>query len=379
MENKEKRARGSGSIFQNGSAVWWVKYYARGIPRRENSHSTDRKIAEKLLKRRLAEVETQTYILRENVRIDKLVEDLKSEYKEKNRKSIGDLETRCEKHLMPFFTRMRAADIGTDQIRRYSDMRREQGAAPATINRELSIIKRAFHLALESTPPKVKTVPYIPMQVETNTRTGFLKDEEYSRLASECAKEGLWLRALLAVAYNFGWRKGELLAVRVRQIDLLAGTIRLEVNSTKNKAGRTVKMTQEVFALLSACVAGKQNDDFVFTRANGAPVKNFRKRWRTVCKRAGVTELIFHDLRRTGVRNLRRLGIAESVAMKISGHKTASVFRRYDITDEADLAEAAARLDEKRNAQTPEFGQSLGRVAPKAGNSAIPGFARLTN
>jgi integrase len=99
-----------------------------------------------------------------------------------------------------------------------------------------------------------------------------------------------------------------------------------------------------------------------------------------VCKRAGVPELFFHDLRRTGVRNLRRLGIAESVAMKISGHKTESVFRRYDITDEADLADAAARLDEKRNAQTSEFGQSLGRVAPKAGNSvAIAALPPLAN
>jgi integrase len=167
--------------------------------------------------------------------------------------------------------------------------------------------------------------------------------------------------------------------LRFRQIDLMSGTIWLEVGSTKNKGGRTVKMTQEVLTLLSACVAGKQRDDFVFTRANGATVKNFRKCWRTVCKRAGVRELIFYDLRRTGVRNLRRLGVAESVAMKISGHKTASVFRRYDITDEADLAEAAARLDEKRNAQTDEFGQSSGIVAPKAGDSVIPALAPLAN
>ena len=83
-----------------------------------------------------------------------------------------------------------------------------------------------------------------------------------------------------------------------------------------------------------------------------------------VCARAGVTDLLLHDLRRTGVRNLRRLGVAESVAMKISGHKTPSIFRRYDITDEADLADAAARLNAKRVKATTtapaEFGHSSG-------------------
>ena len=103
--------------------------------------------------------------------------------------------------------------------------------------------------------------------------------------------------------------------------------------------------------LLGACVSGKQPDDYVFTHADGKPVRDFREAWRNACNPAGVPELLLHNLRRSAVRNLRRLGVAESVAMKISGHKTASIFRRYDITDEPDLADAARRLDEKRNAQ----------------------------
>jgi integrase len=155
--------------------------------------------------------------------------------------------------------------------------------------------------------------------------------------------------------------------MRVKQIDLSTGTIRLEAGTTKNGEGRVVKMTREVATLLTACVIEKKPDDFVFTRQNGKRVEGFRKIWKTVCTRAGVPDLLFHDLRRSGVRNLRRLGVQESVAMRISGHKTRSVFERYNIVDEADLAEAASRLDTKQNAAAVElskgFGHDLGTIA----------------
>jgi len=69
-----------------------------------------------------------------------------------------------------------------------------------------------------------------------------------------------------------------------------------------------------------------------------------------------------------GAFSLRRLGVQESVVMKISGHKTRSVFERYNIIDEADLSEAARKLNDKQNSNAPEFpmiGQSLGIVAPQ--------------
>jgi integrase len=280
-------------------------------------------------------------------------------------------ERRWALHLKPFFGELRAAQVGSELIARYVDERQSAKAGNATINRELAFLKRAYHLGYRATPPKVYRVPAFPSLAEDNVRKGFLKDEDYERLTAECAKEGLWLRALLAVAYNFGWRKSELLGLRVRQIDLLARTIRLEVGETKNDEGRTVVMTDEVYTLLAACVARKGPDDYVFTRENGQPILDFRKTWTNVCVRACVPGLLLHDLRRTGVRNLRRLGVAESVAMKISGHKTPSIFRRYDITDEADLADAAERLNAKRTKAMPtapaEFGHSSGIVGTKNG------------
>ncbi len=366
-EHATPRPRGSGSIYQNGSAVWWVKFYVRGIARRESSHSPDRKVAEKLLKRRLAEVETKTYIPRTNVKVDELIADLFAEYRQQGRKSIKTAEWRWKKHLEPFFRKLPADDLNTDLAQRYCAKREEENASGASINRELAILKRAFHLAMKRTPPKVRSCPVIPMYKESAPRTGFLEDAQYTPLARECSKVGLWLRALLTTAYSFAFRKGELLSMRVKQIDLSTGTIRLEAGTTKNGEGRAVKMTREVATLLTACVIGKKPDDFVFTRENGKPVKGFRKIWDKVCSRAGVPGLLFHELRRSGVRNLRRLGVQESVAMRISGHKTRSVFERYNIVDEADLADAASKLDTKQNGAAQElsqgFGHDLGTIA----------------
>ncbi len=440
-EHATPRPRGSGSIYQNGSAVWWVKFYVRGIARRESSHSTDRKVAEKLLKRRLAEVETKTYIARTNVKIDELVTDLFAEYRQQGRKSIKTAEWRWKKHLEPFFRKLPADDLSTDLVQCYCAKREAEKASGASINRELAFLKRAFHLAMRRTPPKVRACPEMPMYKESAPRTGFLEDAQYTPLAMECSKVGLWLRALLTTAYSFAFRKGELLSLRVKQIDLANGTIRLEAGTTKNGEGRVIVMTREVATLLTACIIGKQPDDFVFTRQDkkrkdgtlvkGEPVNGFRKIWETVCCSSGVGKrvcclcyaqakqeakesgkqivipapvdanglcpecgrtckkgsqlkyigLIVHDLRRSGVRNLRRLGVQESVAMRISGHKTRAVFERYNIVDEADLADATSRLDTKQNAAamelTQDFGHDLGTISANCTKTASDAQSNL--
>jgi integrase len=127
-----------------------------------------------------------------------------------------------------------------------------------------------------------------------------------------------------------------------------------------------------------ASVQGKNANDYVFTRDNGKRVRTFRKIWTNVCERAGVPNLMLHDLRRSGARNLRRLGVGETVAMKIGGWKTKSVFARYDIVSESDLAEAAKLLDAKREelAKASEFRHSSGTVgefpAPEGTKSVHP-------
>jgi integrase len=81
----------------------------------------------------------------------------------------------------------------------------------------------------------------------------------------------------------------------------------------------------------------------VFHRG-GRPLTDFRKSWRTAVRLAGCPGRIPHDFRRTAVRNLVRAGVSRSVAMKTTGHKTASVYARYAIVSDQDLREAAAKL-----------------------------------
>src|SRR5207247_1251291 len=91
---------------------------------------------------------------------------------------------------------------------------------------------------------------------------------------------------------------------RAYNLALKAGRIRLNAGETKSGEGRVVKLTQDVFVLLQACVAGKDADDFVFTRENGKPIKGFRAVWKKLTTAAGAPGLLLHDLRRSAVRNM---------------------------------------------------------------------------
>jgi integrase len=108
-----------------------------------------------------------------------------------------------------------------------------------------------------------------------------------------------------------------------------------------------VKMTEEVYNLLRPCVEGKQPDDAVFTWENGRPVKDFRGAWDKMTAAAKVPVLV-HDFRRSAARNLLRAGVNRDVARRITGHKTDSMFSRYNIVAESDLAEAAEKIEARR-------------------------------
>jgi integrase len=351
------RDRGTGSIYKRpGSRFFQIKFSKDGRVYRESTGTDKVTEAKLILQDRVNKLNQGTYSPEaKKVRVSELVDSVITDYRVNSKKSMEYVEMRWKKHLEPVFGHVVAAHVTSDDIDKYKLHRLNEGASNATVNRELAIVKRAFHLGMRATPPKVHRVPHFAMLAENNIRIGFVEPAQYDKLAAATAKQGLWIRAMFECAFTYGWRKSELLNLRVRQADLVNRTITLDVGSTKNKKGRTVHMTALVYELLRACVMGKQPEDHVFSRTNGSPVLNFRRTWEAVTADAGLPGLLFHDLRRTAVRGLVRSGISEHVAMKISGHKTRSTFDRYDIVSDSDLKDAARKLEVARQIQQAEM------------------------
>jgi integrase len=357
-KEKTKRPRGTGSIYQpEGSRFWWIQYRRNGKVYRQSTETTKLWKAEKILARKLAEIATGIFIepAAEKTLVKELAESVLRDYRINGKRSLDDAETRWNKHLSPIFGEMRAANVANDHLTQYVEKRQTEGAANASINRELAFLKRAFSLGIQAA--KINRRPHFPHLKENNIRKGFVEDSQYEALCQACSKVGLWLRAILEVGATYGWRSGELTNLRVKQVDIAGKTIRLEAGETKNDEAREVVMTNTVAALLEQCVTGKAPDDFVFTRDKGKPVADFRGAWTKVCEEAGVPELLVHDLRRTGVRNMIRAGIPERVAMTISGHKTRSVLDRYNIVSAQDLKMAARKIEEATQRKAEEAAQ----------------------
>jgi integrase len=159
-----------------------------------------------------------------------------------------------------------------------------------------------------------------------------------------------YLKGFVTFGYKVGWRFSEIAGLKWSQVDLAQGIVRLEVGETKNDEARTVYLDDELNGVFIGQWASRKENKklvpFVFTNRDGdGRIKDFRGSWNAACKKAGIGKKLFHDFRRTAVRNMIRSGIPERVAMMISGHKTRSVFDRYNIVSDADLKIAAQKQE----------------------------------
>lgn len=358
-----RRDYNAGSIFKRpGSKFWSIRFYDANGKRRTLATGTPVKakavdmLADELAAKKRGESPDTRHVT---------YEDLVTLYEQDRLVRQRRAPTQI-KHLSKFFAHRRARTITGSDVTAYECARMEAGAKRATINNELAALRRMFNLAIEKRLLSRDHAPVIHTPDPHNARQGFFEAADFEAVVAELPDH---LRPAVRFAYLTGWRfRSETLPLQWSRVDFAAGMVRLEPGTTKNDEGRAFPFgaLPALRALLEAQRAITDETErqqgkvipWVFHHRGGQPIEDCYHAWRSAIDRAAhqgegslrvlvrpqLLDRTFHDTRRTAVRNLERAGVPRSVAMKLTGHKTESVYRRYAIVAEADLREGVAKL-----------------------------------
>jgi integrase len=376
-------SRGDGRIFRRKeTSLWWCAYYLRGREYRESTGETDEQKAERFLKRRLKEVGADQIGARafigprqERVTVGQILDALERDYRLRDKWSFRVASG--VKPVRNYFGNCRAIDVSAGSVSTYIQGLREQGYKSATINRWTQLLRQAFKIAIRD--KHLSASPYIPRLSEVgNERQGFFETAHFEMVA---AKLPVYLRDFARFGFLTGWRKSAIQTLR--WLDVGEDVIYLQAKNSKTRKPETVPLEGELQAIIerrrAEAVLKSSGDvprfvEHVFHR-DGRRIGDFRKAWATACCAAKIGQMVcskcdgdvseqhtcescvvtwkaeqlkyagplFHDLRRTAARNMVRAGVPPQIAMKITGHRTDAMFRRYAIVDEEQKREALAK------------------------------------
>jgi integrase len=355
---KPRRGFGTISRLPNGKYESRYRLHRKAHKR---WHNTLRQ-AEKYLNAIETKLDEGTYTVpvRRRVTFNQLVALLEDDYRVQERRSLPRLKTAIA-HLTAAFDGLPVLAIDVSRIRHYEQERLSTGASRASVNKELSALRRAFHLAEEG--GLVARTPPIHTPEPNNRRMGFLDADDFASLLKALPEE---LKGPVEFAFRTGWRmRSEVLPLTWDRVDFTAQTVRLDTSKSDEPRLFPFGMLPALVTLLK--IQRERTTTLerrtgmicrtVFHR-NGKPIRSFEAAWETACDAAAHEErnglrtvvrpaligLIPHDLRRSAARNLRRAGVDEGTIMKLCGWKTRSMFDRYNIIDERDLNAGVAKL-----------------------------------
>lgn len=372
----KRSARGMGRVYQQtGSSQWWIQYSVNGVRKRESSHSAKRPDAVELLKKRQHEAKVgRPHEDAVKVTLADLRTLINTDYVLRKRRS-GKRLAQLWAHLDGYFGSLEPViRIEETRLDSYVEARQKEGAALGTIKNELNALRHAFKLAQKKKKVLANEVPTFPSISVSDPREGFFERGEHEQVRAALPPDEGDLAEYL---YWSGWRTSEAKGLLWSDVDEVAGSIRIE--DTKNGKPRTLPYS--ALPALAELIAHRREVtdavqrkrsmkvNHVFHR-NGEPIRHFRRSWTSACIAAGlghevrepdvldaagavvkrgrlvrkVALRIPHDYRRSAARNLSRAGVPEAVIMKLCGWKTRSVFDRYNVVPERDLAEGLAKL-----------------------------------
>jgi integrase len=342
------RNRGQGSIISRpGTQNLYIRYYAHdGRQIQEAVGSSVKEVAERLLQQRLGErglgikpaqdVKTLKY------------EDLRDSFVEEHQNAKFASAKSSIQHLDDFFAGMSVIEIDSDVIRRFIKRKREQGLADPTIRRILTNLRTMFNQAKKEGTIRHQDVPFFPMPADSKPRKGFLAPDQFAKLLGHVPAR---LQPIVKFCYITGCRVGAAQKITWSMVAPDCSEIELAGEITKSGEPLTLPLVGE---LAEVAVILKK-----LFRDESKPVfdcRDLRYCWYEACHAAkfGVYDskkrvyrgLTLHDMRRSAARNLIRAGASETVAMSITGHKTSSIFKRYNITDTNDRKDALIKVEQ---------------------------------
>ena len=351
MEKPARRQHGTGRLWQKGE-IWWMQYYVHGRQIRESSGSRKKIVAERLMEK--LQAEKKAGVLRitsaEKLRYEQMRDGLYAKYRNEGHRSLRrskkdgrEWVAGVHPHLDEFFSGWRASEITTQAMRDFIDKRMAEGAAKGTINGSLAALSAMFGVAFKSGLIRRDDIPHFPLFRKLNNQRWIrLSPEEFNRLHAALPAH---LQAPTRLAYYNGLRREEIFGLKWSDVDWDAGIIRLSGTVTKTGEPRMTPIPEPVMADLRQLFPKRTPGlGFVFEH-DGERIGDFRKTWRDALRRAKLPEeFVFHGLRYCAASNLTSAGVPQVLAQPITGHVTASIFRRYNLVSDADLADAGRKV-----------------------------------
>src|SRR2546422_243120 len=354
--------RGQGRVFRptwtedgqkRTGATWWLDYSVNGKRYREPANTTSTKVAAKLLRDRLGGREAGKLVgSPDKVTLHDLRVLVERQYDLDGRRSKRRI-VQCWEHLEAFWgAATRTLDVTPSELDRYAVARLAAGRARQTVNTELSALRRGFKLAIEK--GLLAAMPPVKLPKVHNERAGFFAEGDIAALLLELPPD---VRPVVQFLHATGWRVSDALTLVWSAVDwddqapdgAMApdpgphACLRLMQAATKGGEARVFPFGQapELRTLLLERWRVRRGP-YVFHRASRR-IRTFRRSWGTACRKAGLVGRLVHDLRRSFARDMRRAGVSEGEIMKLGGWRTRSMFDRYSIIAEADLAAAVAK------------------------------------
>jgi integrase len=354
--------RGTGTLFRptytarDGTrrqvAKYWLRIGVHGKKVLLCTETADLKEARAFQRKKAVELaEGQTAgLIAGKITLEDLEKKITDDYRNNGRSSSRHVTLNFT-HLREHLVGLRAHQIDEDVVEAYKSKRLAEGAAPATVNLELATLQRALNLCRR----KLARVPAFKYLHVENARSGFFERPDFDAVLAQIPTVRGKRRDLappLEVAYLTGWRlASEILTRQWRHVDFVGGWLRLEPHEAKNEDGRMFPLIPDLRAVLEGQRAWtdaleRRRDvvvPWVFHRW-GKKIVSMQKAWEKARTSAGQPNRLVHDFRRTAVRNLERAGVPRSAAMKMVGHRTEAMYRRYAIVEESVLVDAGEKL-----------------------------------